>query len=152
VFSTLHTNDAPSAITRLQDMGVEPYLVSSVLEGVLAQRLLRRICDMCRTPDRASAADLEALGIDAAQGASLFRGAGCDECRGTGYRGRTAIYELFVITEDVRSLILRRASAREIRRVAVDQGMATLRMDGWIKARAGITTIEEILRVTQEDA
>jgi type II secretory ATPase GspE/PulE/Tfp pilus assembly ATPase PilB-like protein len=107
---------------------------------------------MCRVPDRASAADLEALGIDAAQGAALFKGAGCEECRGTGYRGRTAIYELFVINEDVRSLILRRASAREIRRVAVDAGMATLRMDGWIKARAGITTIEEILRVTQEDA
>jgi len=152
VFSTLHTNDAPSAITRLQDMGVEPYLVSSVLEGVIAQRLLRRICDMCRTPDRVSAADLEALGIDAAQEAALFKGVGCDECRGTGYRGRTAIYELFMITEDVRSLILRRASAREIRRVAVDAGMVTLRMDGWVKARAGITTIEEILRVTQEDA
>jgi general secretion pathway protein E len=152
VFSTLHTNDAPSAITRLQDMGVEPYLVSSVLEGVLAQRLLRRICDVCRAPHRASAADLEALGIDAAGEASLYLGRGCDECRGTGYRGRTAIYELFVITEEVRSLMLRRASAREIRRVAVEAGMVTLRMDGWIKARAGITTIEEILRVTQEDA
>jgi general secretion pathway protein E len=152
VFSTLHTNDAPSAITRLQDMGVEPYLVSSVLEGVLAQRLLRRICDMCRVPHRASPADLEALDIDAAEEAALFIGRGCEECRGTGYRGRTAIYELFLITEDVRSLMLRRASAREIRRVAVDAGMVTLRMDGWVKARAGITTIEEILRVTQEDA
>jgi general secretion pathway protein E len=152
VFSTLHTNDAPSAITRLQDMGVEPYLVSSVLEGVLAQRLLRRICEMCREPNRASAADLEALGIEAAGEASLFLGRGCDECRGTGYRGRTAIYELFIITEEVRSLMIRRSSAREIRRVAVDAGMVTLRMDGWVKARAGITTIEEILRVTQEDA
>jgi general secretion pathway protein E len=152
VFSTLHTNDAPSAITRLQDMGVEPYLVSSVLEGVLAQRLLRRICDQCRAPHRASAADLEALGIDAAGEASLYLGRGCDECRGTGYRGRTAIYELFIITEEVRSLMLHRASAREIRHVAVEAGMVTLRMDGWVKARAGITTIEEILRVTQEDA
>jgi general secretion pathway protein E len=152
VFSTLHTNDAPSAITRLQDMGVEPYLVASVLEGVIAQRLLRRICQACREPYRAPAADLEALGIAAAADAPLFRGRGCDECRGTGYRGRTAIYELFMITEDVRSLMLRRASAREIRRLAVDAGMVTLRMDGWIKARQGITTIEEILRVTAEDA
>jgi len=133
-------------------MGVEPYLVSSVLEGVLAQRLLRRICEACREPHRASPADLEALGIDAAGEASLFIGRGCDECRGTGYRGRTAIYELFVISEEVRSLMIRRASAREIRRIAVEAGMVTLRMDGWIKARAGITTIEEILRVTQEDA
>ncbi len=152
VFSTLHTNDAPAAITRLQDMGVEPYLVSSVLEGVLAQRLLRRICPACRAPYRSPAPDLEALGIEAAADTPLFRGRGCDECRGTGYRGRTAIYELFIITEDVRSLMLRRASAREIRRHAVEAGMVTLRMDGWLKAREGITTIEEILRVTQEDA
>jgi general secretion pathway protein E len=152
VFSTLHTNDAPAAITRLQDMGVEPYLVASVLEGVLAQRLLRRICQVCREPYRSPAADLEALGIAAAADTPLFRGRGCDECRGTGYRGRTAIYELFMITEEVRSLMLRRASAREIRRLAVEAGMVTLRMDGWVKAREGITTIEEILRVTQEDA
>jgi len=152
VFSTLHTNDAPAAITRLQDMGVEPYLVASVLEGVLAQRLLRRICQACREPFHPPAADVEALGIATAAEEALFRGRGCDECRGTGYRGRTAIYELFLISEDVRSLMLRRASAREIRRHAVEAGMITLRMDGWLKAREGITTIEEILRVTQEDA
>jgi len=152
VFSTLHTNDAPSAITRLQDMGVEPYLLSSVLEGVLAQRLVRRVCAVCRTPDTPSAADIEALGIDADPHAKLFRGRGCDECRGTGYRGRTGIYELFPITEDVRSLILRRASSREIRRLAVDAGMVTLRQDGWARAVDGVTTIEEVLRVTQEDA
>jgi general secretion pathway protein E len=152
VFSTLHTNDAPAAITRLQDMGVEPYLVASVLEGVLAQRLLRRICQACREPYRPPPAEVEALGITAAADAPIFRGRGCDDCRGTGYRGRTAIYELFGITDDVRSLILRRASAREIRRHAVEAGMITLRMDGWLKAREGITTIEEILRVTQEDA
>jgi general secretion pathway protein E len=152
VFSTLHTNDAPAAITRLQDMGVESYLVASVLEGVLAQRLLRRICQACREPHRPPAAEVEALGIAAAADAPIFRGRGCDECRGTGYRGRTAIYELFAITEDVRSLMLRRSSAREIRRHAVEAGMITLRLDGWLKAREGITTIEEILRVTQEDA
>ncbi len=152
VFSTLHTNDAPAAITRLQDMGVEPYLVASVLEGVLAQRLVRRICQACRVPDTPNPADLEALGIDGARGARLFRGRGCDECRSTGYRGRTGIYELFPITEEVRSLILRRAPSREIRRQAVEAGMATLRLDGWAKACTGVTTVEEVLRVTQEDA
>ena len=151
VFSTLHTNDAPGAITRLQDMGAEPYLISSVLEAVLAQRLVRRICEACRIPDTPSAADLEALDIRPDAGMQLYRGRGCDECRGTGYRGRTAIYELFPITEDVRSLILRRATSREIRRQAIEAGMTTLRDDGWAKACDGLTTIEEILRVTQED-
>src|SRR5881409_2241754 len=152
VFSTLHTNDAPGAITRLQDMGVEPYLVASVLEGVLAQRLVRRICAACRASDTPSPADLTALGIAGADGARLYRGRGCDECRGTGYRGRTGIYELFPITEDARSLILRRAPTRDIRRVAMEAGMVTLRLDGWDKACAGVTTVEEVLRVTQEDA
>src|SRR5262245_20570555 len=152
VFSTLHTNDAPAAIPRLQDMGAEPYLIASVLEGVLAQRLVRRTCQACRAPETPSAADIEALGVDAPSGVSLYRGLGCDECRNTGYRGRTAIYELFTITEDVRSLILRRASSREIRRLAIENGMTTLRMDGWSRACEGVTTVEEVLRVTQEDA
>src|SRR5438552_6969248 len=152
VFSTLHTNDAPGAIPRLQDMGAEPYLIASVLEGVLAQRLVRRICQACRTPETPSAADIEALGVEAPPGVTLYRGLGCDECRNTGYRGRTAIYELFTITEDVRSLILRRASSREIRRLAVEAGMTTLRMDRWSRACEGVTTVEEVLRVTQEDA
>ncbi len=152
VFSTLHTNDAPGAIPRLQDMGAEPYLIASVLEAVLAQRLVRRICEGCRVRHVPSPADIEALGVAAPPGTQLYRGRGCDACRGTGYRGRTGIYELFRITEDVRSLILRRASSREIRRHAVERGMATLRQDGWAKACEGVTTIEEILRVTQEDA
>jgi general secretion pathway protein E len=152
VFSTLHTNDAPGAIPRLQDMGAEPYLIASVLEAVLAQRLVRRICPGCRVRHAPAAADLEALGVTAAPGVQLYRGRGCDACRDTGYRGRTGIYELFIITEDVRSLILRRASSREIRHHAVESGMATLRADGWAKACQGVTTIEEILRVTQEDA
>ena len=146
------TNDAPGAITRLQDMGVEPYLVASVLEGVLAQRLVRKICPACRLPDAPSAADFDALGVRPEPGAQLWRGKGCDECRGTGYRGRSGIYELFPITEDARSLILKRASGRDIRRYAIEAGMATLRMDGWARAREGLTTVEEILRVTQEDA
>jgi general secretion pathway protein E len=152
VFSTLHTNDAPGAITRLQDMGVEGYLVASVLEGVLAQRLVRRICPACRVPDTPSKADLDALGVDAAADAVLFRGKGCEDCRGTGYRGRSGIYELFVIDEDARSLILKRASTRDIRHHAMARGMVTLRMDGWKRACEGVTTVEEILRVTQEDA
>jgi general secretion pathway protein E len=152
VFSTLHTNDATGAITRLQDMGVEPYLLSSVLEGVLAQRLVRRICKTCRVADRPGQAEIDALGVELSSRVSLYRGRGCDECRGTGYRGRTGIYELFTVTEESRSLILSRAPAREIRRHAIDRGMTTLRLDGWAKAGSGITTVEEILRVTQEDA
>jgi general secretion pathway protein E len=152
VFSTLHTNDATGAITRLQDMGVEPYLLSSVLEGVLAQRLVRRICKTCRVADRPGHAEIDALGVELSSRVSLYRGRGCDECRGTGYRGRTGIYELFTVTEEARSLILSRAPAREIRRHAIDTGMTTLRLDGWAKAGSGVTTVEEILRVTQEEA
>jgi general secretion pathway protein E len=151
VFSTLHTNDAPGAVTRLQDLGCEPYLVSSVLSGVLAQRLVRRICQTCRAPAHPDPAELVAIGVTDAGGAELFRGKGCDECRGTGYRGRVGIYELFRITDESRSLIVRRAPAGEIRHHAVAQGMATLRDDAWAKACAGLTTVEEILRVTQED-
>jgi len=154
VFSTLHTNDAPGAITRLQDMGCEPYLVSSVLHGVLAQRLVRRICLACRAPHTADLADLRALGIPEAldEPQNLYKGAGCDQCRGTGYRGRTGIYELFVINEDVRSLIVRKAPTGEIRRHATHElGMVTLREDGWAKAKLGVTTIDEVLRVTQEE-
>jgi general secretion pathway protein E len=151
VFSTLHTNDAPGAVTRLQDMGCEPYLVSSVLSGVLAQRLVRRVCPACRAPDHPDPATLLALGVTDAAGVELFHGKGCDDCRGTGYRGRTGIYELFRITEDARSLIVRKAPAGEIRRLATAQGMVTLREDAWAKACAGLSTVEEILRVTQED-
>ena len=151
VFSTLHTNDAPGAVTRLQDMGCEPYLVSSVLSGVLAQRLVRRVCQACRAPDHPEPTTLLALGVTDAAGVELFHGKGCDDCRGTGYRGRTGIYELFRITEDARSLIVRKAPAGEIRRLAVAQGMVTLREDAWAKACAGLTTVQEILRVTQED-
>jgi general secretion pathway protein E len=152
VFSTLHTNDAAGAVTRLQDMGCEPYLVASVLNGVLAQRLVRRICPACRAPDHPDPADLLAIGVTDATGVELFHGKGCDDCRGTGYRGRLGIYELFRVTEDARGLILRKAPTGEIRRHAVERGMATLRADGWAKASAGVTTVAEILRVTQEEA
>jgi len=152
VFSTLHTNDAPGAVTRLQDMGCEPYLVSSVLSGVLAQRLVRRVCQACRAADHPDPATLLALGVTDVAGVELFHGKGCDDCRGTGYRGRTGIYELFRITEEARSLVVRKAPAGEIRRCAVAHAMVTLREDAWAKACAGLTTVEEILRVTPEDA
>ena len=151
VFSTLHTNDAPGAVTRLQDMGAEPYLVASVLSAVLAQRLVRRICAACRAPYQPDAGDLLAIGVTDAGGIELSSGKGCDDCRGTGYRGRLGIYELFVVTEEARGLILSKRPTGEIRRHAIEHRMVTLRDDGWAKARAGITTVEEIVRVTQED-
>ena len=120
VFSTLHTNDAPGSITRLQDMGVEPYLLASVLSGVLAQRLVRRICQSCRVRHEPDPADLLAIGVSDAGGAELYRGEGCEACRKTGYKGRVGIYELFLISEEIRSLILRKASTSEIRRHAME--------------------------------
>jgi general secretion pathway protein E len=151
VFSTLHTNDAPGAVARLQDMGAESYLVASVLNGVLAQRLVRRICDACRAPYQPDAGDLLAIGVTDATDIDLSRGKGCDDCHGTGYRGRTGIYELFVITEEARGLILNKKPSGVLRRYAIEHGMVSLRDDGWSKVRAGITTVEELLRVTQED-
>jgi general secretion pathway protein E len=153
VFSTLHTNDAPGAITRLLDMGVESYLVASVLEGVLAQRLVRRICQQCKAPYQADPKSLRALGIAEAldHARPLFHGQGCEACRGTGYRGRTGIYELLMMTEEIRGMILRKQPTGDIRRRALELGMATLRMDGWTKAIEGITTVDEILRVTQDE-
>jgi type II secretory ATPase GspE/PulE/Tfp pilus assembly ATPase PilB-like protein len=153
VFSTLHTNDAPGALTRLLDMGVEPYLVASVLEGVLAQRLVRVICSGCRAPYEPEPKELRALGVeDVPPGVALFRGKGCAECRGTGYRGRTGIYEILRMTEEFRSMTIRKTPGHEIRQRAIAAGMVTLRRDGWSKCCQGATTIDEVLRVTHEDA
>src|SRR5262245_22159215 len=152
VFSTLHTNDAPGALTRLLDMGVEPYLVASVLEGVLAQRLVRLVCTGCRKPYEPELSELRALGIDRVpSSARLTRGAGCEECRGTGYRGRTGIYEFMAMTEELRGLTIRKTPGHEMRQRAIAAGMTSLRQDGWQKCCLGITTVEEILRVTHED-
>jgi len=112
---------------------------------------VRRVCPACRAPDHPDGAELLAIGIADIAGVELFRGKGCDDCRGTGYRGRIGIYELFRINDETRSLIVRRAPAGEIRRHAVEHGMLTLREDAWAKACAGLTTVDEILRVTQED-
>jgi general secretion pathway protein E len=153
VFSTLHTNDAPGALTRLLDMGTEPYLVASVLEGVLAQRLVRLICAGCRAPHRPDPKDLRAMGVERVPAdARLARGAGCAECRGTGYRGRTGIYEFMRLSEELRGLVLRKAPGHELRQRAVAAGMTTLRQDGWHKCCLGLTTVDEILRVTHEES
>jgi general secretion pathway protein E/type IV pilus assembly protein PilB len=151
VFSTLHTNDAPSALTRLVDMGIEPYLVASSLEAVLAQRLVRVICPDCK--EELSAAELLPLQRrfgDRLPG-SLSKGRGCRRCQGTGYRGRIGIFELMVITDEIRSLIIENASAPELRKVAVKQGMRSLRDDGFRHLCDARTTVEEILRVTKDD-
>jgi len=151
VFSTLHTNDAPGALTRLVDMGIEPYLVASSLEAVLAQRLVRLICPHCK--ESFAPNDMQAMrrefGDEAPQ--VLYRGRGCRECQGTGYRGRTGIFETMRVTTTIRTMILERASAGEIRHVAATQGMKSLREDGWRLVRSGRTTLEEVLRVTKDE-
>jgi len=153
VFSTLHTNDAAGAITRLQDMGVEPYLIASSIEGVLAQRLVRRICPECREEYEPSPEWLATIHreLDLHPPSRLIRGRGCSACRYAGYLGRTGAYEILPLNEHIRSLIIRRASAGEIKREAMLHGMATLRQDGWRKVLAGVTTIEEVLAATQHD-
>ncbi len=150
VFSTLHTNDAPSAITRLLDMGVENFLLSSTVRGILAQRLVRIICPSCKEVDP-STADIEELklfGIDST--ASLYHGKGCEKCAFTGYYSRAGIFELLVVDDDIRKLILKIADANQIRAVAKQRGMRTLLEDGAEKIVQGMTTLSEVLRVTQE--
>jgi len=152
VFSTLHTNDAPGASTRLIDMGVEPYLVASSVEMIVAQRLVRLICPQCKQPDPGT--DLGALRaqLGAELPEVLYRGRGCRECRGTGYRGRTGVFELMPMTDEVRALILGHATSGAMRKIAAAQGMNSLRGDGWRLVRAGLTTAEEVLRNTKDEA
>jgi type II secretion system protein E len=156
VFSTLHTNDAPGAITRLIDMGIEPYLVSSSIEAILAQRLVRLVCPKCKVACAADPAFLEKNGFGAGkndEGIRLYKaGAGCEECHHTGYRGRTGIHELLVLDDELRNLLLEKTSSGNIRKAALAKGMTTLRQDGWRKIKAGLTTIEEVLRVSQEES
>lgn len=150
VFSTLHTNDAPSAITRLLDMGVENFLLSSTIRGILAQRLVRVICPSCKevAPSTVDKEELAILGI--ASDAPLFRGRRCEKCAFTGYYGRSGIFELLVVDDDIRKLILKRADSNQIREIARRHGMKTLLEDGAKKVKMGITTLSEVLRVTQE--
>jgi type II secretion system protein E len=151
VFSTLHTNDAPSAFTRLIDMGIEPFLVASSVEAVMAQRLVRTICKHCKTEQKVDVEYLRKIGFPAADisTAKVWHGAGCEECRQQGYQGRKGIYELLIVNEAIRPLIMNRSSATTIAQRALGSGMRTLRDDGWIKVKNGETTIEEVLRVTQ---
>ncbi len=153
VFSTLHTNDAPSAFTRLIDMGIEPFLVASSVEAVMAQRLVRTICPHCRTEIKVQKDYLRKIGFpaDEIDSAHFYKGAGCEECRQLGYQGRKGIYELLFINESIRPLILQRAAASTIAQKAIENGMRSLRTDGWNKVKAGETTIEEVLRVTQTE-
>ncbi len=148
ILSTLHTNDAASAVTRLLDMGVEPFLISSTLNGVLAQRLVRGLCPHCRRPMEHPPAFLAAFGHRIQEGETYFQPAGCAECNFSGYKGRLAIVELLPVDDEVNRLILARAQAREIQKAA--RGMRTMFEDGLVKARAGLTTLEEIVRVTRE--
>ena len=153
VFSTLHTNDAAGAVSRLLDFNVEPYLVSSSLIAILAQRLIRRICPDCKEPYKPLPQELKELGVGAdVADASFYIGAGCEKCFDTGYRGRVGIFELMIINEEIRDMIYHRQSAGVIKKKAVEYGMQTLRMDGAKKAFDGVSTIAEVLRVTQADA
>jgi type IV pilus assembly protein PilB len=150
VFTTLHTNDAPSAVARLIDMGVEPFLIASSLEGILAQRLVRRICPGCRTPYEPSEAVLRQIGLSIHEvgDKNFYYGSGCAECNNTGYKGRKGIYELLDITEPIRELITARAPSVVIRQKAIELGMSTLRADGLRSIFNGETTIEEVLKYT----
>ena len=153
VFSTLHTNDAPTAFTRLIDMGVEPFLVSSSLLAVLAQRLVRRLCPKCKQAYEPGDVELQQAGIarETIAGYVVYRGAGCPACLSTGYKGRTGIYELLNVTEGVREQVMAGANAGAIRRRASEEGMHSLRDDGVRKVLEGLTSIDEVMRVTQED-
>ncbi len=151
VLSTLHTNDAAGAITRLDDMGIEPFLISTSILLACAQRLVRRICPNCREEFAPSQETLSGLGIEDMEGATFYHGAGCDRCKRRGYIGRAPIIEVLPVSETIRRLIIKRASAAVIKNQAISEGMKTLRMVGIDKAREGITTLEEVCRVTAED-
>jgi len=153
VFSTLHTNDAPSAVTRLIDIGVKPFLVASSTRGLMAQRLVRRVCKQCSTPTMPTEAEMRTLGLDAAstQGANFLKGKGCPNCNNTGYRGRFGIFEIFVIDDEARKLIYEKVPSSVLRARAREMGMRTLREDGVRKVLAGLTTPDEVIKATVGD-
>jgi type IV pilus assembly protein PilB len=154
VLSTLHTNDCPATVDRLLNMGVEPFLLTSSINLILAQRLVRKICDKCKEPAEIKPEVLSNLGVDAADigaGFPAFQGRGCNNCGGTGYRGRLAVYEVMVMHESLKEMILKSASAMELKREAVKLGMSSLRMSALQKVRDGLTTVDETIRVTDTD-
>ncbi|MDP3480857.1 MAG: type II secretion system ATPase GspE [Desulfoprunum sp.] len=150
VFSTLHTNDSASAITRLIDMGIEPFLLSSSINAILAQRLVRMICSHCKEEYTPDPEELRRLGLDSSltQNKKVFRGSGCSKCHHTGYRGRCGIFELLLMSQSMKSLVLKTADANAIKQQAISEGMITLRQDGAMKVLQGVTTIEEVYRVS----
>ncbi|HEV2671318.1 MAG TPA: type IV-A pilus assembly ATPase PilB [Gemmatimonadales bacterium] len=147
VLSTLHTNDAPSTITRMVDMGIEPFNVASAVNLIVAQRLVRRICKDCKQQHEYSPEEMHAFGIEKKEG-PFFKGTGCDTCAGTGYRGRQGLYEVMNLTSPLRREILKGASTEELRDLAVKESMLTLRMDGMLKVKKGVTTLEEVVKET----
>ena len=153
VFSTLHTNDAPSAVTRLTDIGVKPFLIASATRCLMAQRLVRKICSKCETPTTPDKSDLLALGLDPdkIKDPNFLAGKGCDKCNGTGHKGRFGLFEVFVVDDESRKMIVNKVTTTELRRRAREVGMRTLREDGARKAVAGMTTANEVLRVTVGD-
>ena len=150
LFSTLHTNDASGAITRLLDMGVENFLLSSTLLGILAQRLVRVICTVCKKEVELEERLLKSMKLTSEELArdKFYEGEGCEECRHTGFKGRIGIFEYLPVDEDIRREIINQSSTEQIKNVALKKGLMTLRQDGWEKAKKGITTISEVLRVT----
>ncbi len=153
VFSTLHTNDASGAITRLEDMGIEPFLIASSVEGIIAQRLVRLLCKECKTSFRPKDGLIRQVNMtnDSPDSIDFKRQVGCESCRYTGFKGRTAVYEIIKMNEELRRNVVTSASANIIKKIAVEHGTKPLRYDGWQKIKSGITTIEEVLRVTMED-
>jgi type IV pilus assembly protein PilB len=148
VLSTLHTNDAPSAITRLTEMGIEPFLTASAVCTIVAQRLVRRLCTHCKSQTTLSVSSLERAGFSVAFDLDAYEPVGCGRCGHSGYKGRTGLYEVMPITDEIRDLTVERAPAEEIRKIAVAQGMRPLRADGFEKVKNGITSIAEVARVT----
>jgi type IV pilus assembly protein PilB len=147
VLSTLHTNDAPSTVTRMIDMGIEPFNVASAVNLIVAQRLVRRICTNCKQEHNYTDEELLAMAIERKEG-PFYKGAGCDVCNGTGYKGRQGLYEVMLMTSALRRLVLRGGSTEELREQGVKDGMLTLRMDGMVKVKRGITTLEEVVKET----
>jgi type II secretion system protein E len=153
VFSTLHTNSAAATITRLIDMGVEPFLITSTLEAIMGQRLIRTLCLNCRRPYTPTPEELEDFGAtpEDVRDITFYKGAGCDDCAYTGYKGRLGIFELLVMTDEIRELVLQRATTDQLHAMAVHQGMSTMRNDGWLKICLGVTTFEEVARQTPKE-
>jgi type II secretory ATPase GspE/PulE/Tfp pilus assembly ATPase PilB-like protein len=149
VLSTLHTNDAPSSVTRLINIGIEPFLVGAALNGVLAQRLVRRICSNCKVATHPDAVARKRVDVDKHGLEHVWKGEGCDQCRGTGYRGRTGVHELLVMDNDLRIEVQKRRGSEELRDMAISKGMRTLQEDGFRVVRDGLTTLDEVLRVAR---